>query len=473
MLGRLRGRARGPKGPRSRRPGVAVTPRRDAEHGFTLVELLITVTILPMVVGALAVGLMSVFSLQSGVSSRLSHTGDAQVVTANYQKDVQGASQITTASSSSPECGPGVGTQLLGLQYALDTSGDANSGSYLVRVSYVSVPVVGATSTTYSLERLYCTNYSQTPSSTSVLAYDLASSEAPPTLTCVQSVNSSVCAGASTQWISTENVRQVNLLVRDAQGNFPYQLIASPLAATSTSTAGSPVSASTGTGCSFASPGSGTYAQNLCFIDFTSLSGAALAQAQGGGCLEMSVGLPNNYTLYFCISLSGGLVLPWYLPTWTNGFLGNSINGIPFYTGVSGFPALYQRQSGTTSTVKFTNLSVVSPSGVPATGWQFVSVDAESSDDGESITWTANAPITVIPNGEAGQVQPVGNACGNGLSGSGTTTVTCLGKTTYDALGNKTIKTGTAMVEAITPTQMTTKLVGTGLEGVAFGLMLP
>ena len=108
-----------------RRPCDDVTQRHRSvfvavanhEDGFTLVELLIVTTVLPLIIGALSVGLISVFSLQSGVSSRLANTSDAQVVAANYQSDIQGTSQITTASSSTPQCTSPtlVGTQLLGL----------------------------------------------------------------------------------------------------------------------------------------------------------------------------------------------------------------------------------------------------------------------------------------------------------------------------------------------------------------------
>ncbi len=70
--------------------------RRSGNDGFTLVELLIVLVILPLVVGALALGLVSVFSLQSSVSSRLADTSDSQVVEANYQNDVASAGEVTT-----------------------------------------------------------------------------------------------------------------------------------------------------------------------------------------------------------------------------------------------------------------------------------------------------------------------------------------------------------------------------------------
>ena len=222
------------------------------------------------------------------------------------------------------------------------------------------------------------------------------------------------------------------------------------------------------------------------------LTGSALLAAEGLNCLEMSASLPNGYTLYFCIQLSGGQVLPWYLPTWPEGFLGNSVGGTPFYTNIPGDPALYQRVEGSKSTISFSDISVVSPTGIPATGWEAVSADAESTDQGESITWTSDVTEYIIPNGEAGQTQPVGNACLNNGTSQSTTpytdtpgltggwdnpnttgasidTVECSGGTTET--GNE--KTGTAMIGAFGPSTMTISLVGTGLEAITFGMQLP
>jgi hypothetical protein len=101
-------------------------------------NLLIVTTVLPLIIGALSVGLISVFSLQSGVASRLANTTDAQVVAANYQSDIQGTADITTASSSTPQCDApsgAIGTQLLGLE------SDVGATDQSV-ISYVSVPVV-------------------------------------------------------------------------------------------------------------------------------------------------------------------------------------------------------------------------------------------------------------------------------------------------------------------------------------------
>jgi hypothetical protein len=63
------------------------------------------------------------------------------------------------------------------------------------------------------------------------------------------------------------------------------------------------------------------------------------------------------------------------------------------------------------TTITFSNISVVNQQGLTATGWEAVSADAESTDQGESITWTTPAtinnttglyeyPLTIMNNDE-------------------------------------------------------------------------
>jgi prepilin-type N-terminal cleavage/methylation domain-containing protein len=472
---------------------------RNGESGFTLVELLIVITILPLIVGALSAGLIAVFSLQSGVSSRLSHTADAQAVSANFERDIQGALQVT--EQSTPGCGAMSGaTQLLGLESNQDlnsASSDPNSGQYLTTISYLSVPVIGASSTTYSLIRASCTGPANalTLQSAETLAFDVSGTQAAPTIACVTGYTGTCGLAAANGWLNAQNVSSITFPVNDPSNNYPYTLVGSPVASTSTTNNGSPINSKATTACNLGTPNSGNLAPNLCFVNFSPVSGAAILAAEGGGCLEMSVSLPNNDTMFFCLSISGGTILPWYLPTYPEAFLGNSIGGVPFYTGVPGDPALYQRTEGTTSIITFSQISVVSSLGIPATGWEAVSTDAESTDAGESLTWTSDATLNVIANGESGQTQPMGNAClddghylmsngtiGNlpagasGLTGNGTTSITCSGTitvngTTYNITNGQ--KTGAAMVWAPAPKTLTVTLVGTGLEAITFGMLLP
>ena len=449
---------------------------RNDESGFTLIELFIVVTILPLIVGALSAGLIAVFSLQSGVQNRLGDTGDSQVVEASFQNDVQGAASLTTVpNNSSSQCGPG--TQVLGLAWGA-VNGQIYPYQYVV--SYVVVP----SGSSWNLVRQYCSSgYSTSATSSTIISYDVPSSLASP----VVSIANGAPHGTTpdTSWVLTEYVTGVSFPITEPNSSFSYTLDAVPAASAGVSAKGKPLAPASTAGCGFATPGTGYYASTLCLIDFSALTGNNMLAATSG-CLETSAPLPGGYTLYFCIGITGSIVAPSPLPTWAPGaFLGNTCggstscsNGTPFYTGIPGDPALYQRQSGIT-TITMSNISVTTPTGVPATGWEVVGVDAESTDVNESIsftagwppTWTGDTTLNILPNDEPGDTpaDPVGTACNSGAwltTSNGGQTVTCVGFSTSN------VKTGTTMVEATMPSTFTTVLVGGGLEAMSFGLML-
>ena len=169
---------------------------------------------------------------------------------------------------------------------------------------------------------------------------------------------------------------------------------------------------------------------------------------------SMSVALPGGYSISFTLKVSGGPVKATTFPTYSGAYLGNRA-----YTGVTGKPALYQTQSGTTTTAALSGISVVESQGNPVTGYSFVGADAESTDTGESITWASDQPLSLISN--------IGNACNSGalLTGVGSTTVKC------SATVSST-KTGTAILAAEDPATFSQTMVGEGLQGVAFGVLV-
>lgn len=195
---------------------------RRASDGFTLVELLITVTIIPLVMGAIGLALMSIFSLQGSASGRLTDSGAAQVISSTFLKDVQSAQWITTENTTS--CG--TGTQLLGLRW------NGANGTYLDDVSYVVVPNTGGAS--YSMYRQFCSNgASTTPTSTDTLASDISPTAAatPPTVQCTTSCSSSPSSG----WVRATEISNVTYnaietlshLANSTQ-SFQFTLSASP-----------------------------------------------------------------------------------------------------------------------------------------------------------------------------------------------------------------------------------------------------
>jgi prepilin-type N-terminal cleavage/methylation domain-containing protein len=211
---------------RARRAHVEVRP----VAGFTLVELLITVTVLPVVLGALAFGFVSILALQSSVSNRLSDSGDAQVVSSAFQTDVQSATWITNHASSSPSCGSS-GTQLLGLGWTL------SNGTAVVSYSQVGSLLV----------RTYCTSPSMspsgvlTPAESNTLVTSLAGVQSAAVVSVVSGgVSAPPCnatlhsdwTSSSPDWVCAQAVPTVTFPVVDVHSNpvtnFTISLVATP-----------------------------------------------------------------------------------------------------------------------------------------------------------------------------------------------------------------------------------------------------
>ncbi len=469
------------------------------ERGFTLVELLIVMVLIPIIVGALALSLVSVFSLQSSVSNRLGDSGNSQVVVASYTKDVQMASMITTSASPAvTQCGPG--TQVLGLQLG--------TGEY---VSYNEV--AQSTGALYSLARDECSSAAtlSAPSTSQTLAYDL---EPPCSITdssgC-QSLPVTTRANAvisTASWVSTIGVTSVVFTLSAPKSAFVYTVAAEPLGADSTNPNQLGVVGS-GDTCDFAQPGTGTYASQLCFFDFSKYFTGGVMPSN----LPITEYVPGGYELTADLTVTGGNTVGAHVfPTYQDAFLGNISNGKPFYTGVGqppgyqgttskSLPAIYQFSSGATNTVSLSNINLTTSSGAPVSGYEIVTADAETTDPGEYISWSSNLSFNQIPNNPGDPTNPSsleGNACstlnndgstnygggitdanGNPLSApiSNAPTVKCI-----STIQASTPRTGTLMLEVSPPasgtgangsTSIQATMHGAGLEGVTFGLLLP
>ena len=458
---------------------------RRSQRGFTLVELLITILILPIIMAAIAAGLIAVLSIQGSVANRVSDSGDAQVTSANFVQDVQSAEQITTDDDAT-QCGPG--TQLLGLQWT--------NGSGTIVLTYAEV----ANGSSWLLVRQECDNgFSATPTTSSTISFDIAAGLSPPTL--IGQNQSALNASAQGSWIPIQPVTSVYFPISEPLSGYTFDLTANPVASAPPNTGGSPIVTATDTSCGFAATeggtvSNGTYASTLCFVDFSAYNAAAAAAP---GCQELVASIPGGDVLSFCMSESGNQpMVATTLPTYPEAFLGNTLavpgqsGNQPFYTGLgcpantppetsSGgptpsciSPAMYQTNSGfgPTNTLNFTNISVTTPTGAPATGWQFVSADAETTDQNESIIWQSNQVLNLLPNSPTSEF---GNTCDsepagsyNGPYGAGTTEIVCQSGTDE----TQSVKTGTPMVLAATPTSMSITMKGAGLEGVAVGLLI-
>ncbi len=462
-----------------------------AEDGFTLIEMLIVCMILPIVIGALGLSLTALLSLQHGTVMSISDTADAQTVSANFEQDVQSAVNLTTSASPS-NSGPsttnpmtqcGSGTQLLGLEWGLDQG----TQQYQTVVSYVEV----ASGSTYSLVRQYCTGASSTPTSSTYISTDIPSSQSVPTIT----TTSSYTGIPSTAWASAVGVTGVDFSTTEPGSKYSFSLFAVPRESTSSSQLSSVITPTTT--CGFATPGTGSYAATLCFANFSSYNYSQYTVSPNpahsplspapSNCQQMTEGIANTpFTLSFCLSTSSsvGAVVPWVIPTYptaictptstSEAFLGN--NG--FYTGIPGDPALYEDclpsspyyANGALAYIYISNIQLLDQNGRPATNWELVTGDAETTDTGEYTIWTANEDLNLLPNSPTSLY---GNACydsndpnDDGLTGVGTPTVECASSVT-------TNKTGTVMLEAPAPTSLTVTMKGAGLQAIFLGVLLP
>jgi len=484
-------RGRLPTHPIARRVTRSRIDRERAQHGdesgFSLIELIVVVAIMPIIVGAMVAALLSIISFTPSIEHRLSDSGDAQIVTTNFNKDIQGATMVTAAApltlTNPPACGPG--TQLLGLQYANGTE-----------VSYALVTQGTGATAVQNLYRNLCqvNGLTSTLTSSTLVSHDVVnqsgSGNPAASVTCSVATAPS-CAGAppawQAGWVSVSQVESVSLPFTYVASSYKQNLFAVPSGGVNASGGG--VVSTPAYNCGFATQGTGNYASSLCFMDFTAWNTHTGTTPCGNGGQQITDGIANTpFIMSFCLSTTGGQIVAAAIPTYTNpptseAFLGN--NG--FYTGIPGNPALYQNVEGTTSTITITNIQVLGSGGVPAANWNLVTGDAESTDAGESATWTAGwSAGSTIPAGQQifslinNSISPpsaIGNACanptagsgltvGNGLSGIGTTTVECQASVSSD-------KTGTVMISAPAPNSLTANLVGTGLEAIFIGILLP
>jgi prepilin-type N-terminal cleavage/methylation domain-containing protein len=188
------------------------------EAGFSLIELLVVVVILPLVVGAISVALLAIFQNETPIANSLTASGDAQVASSYYAQDVQGANWVTTKSSLS--CSSPAGSSLL-----LSISPDDVASSAIKNVtSYVEVP--NSPSSTFAIKRETCTGGTGSPA-TNVRAVAHNATSA----TTLSISPSTVQTAAGSGWTAAPGTASVQLLlVEPARGSSTssYTLSAAP-----------------------------------------------------------------------------------------------------------------------------------------------------------------------------------------------------------------------------------------------------
>jgi prepilin-type N-terminal cleavage/methylation domain-containing protein len=511
------------------------------ESGFTLVELVVVIAVIPIVLGAIATALISLLSLQNSVNNRVGDSNDALVASTDFNRDVQSAEMMTTLGSTQTTAacgtatggtGPGAVTQILALEWGANSVASGGpAGGYNTVVSYMSTQVLNPNTnkTTYTLSRQVCTfGTSSMPNTTTTLAHDIGT----PSVTIYGAKSggsfANITPNYASSWASSLGVTRVQLDVNgnQTQSGFGYSLVGLPSLSKSQGTV-STLTPPSSTGCGFGTPGSGTYATQLCFADFSTYNWTKASTGtcsppgqptQTGQLFQLAIA-NTPYTLSFCLQVSANVVQPASIPTYYNpsgddseAFLGN--NG--FYTGIPGKPALYMNVQGSLVTANYTDIQVLDAKGQAATGWTLVSGDAESTDTNEWMVFSNTTSPTInwsiLPNN--GSADLYGNACyddapgftnntgllkwtgsvpptsgGVGTPSNGpptTSSALTINPSTYATNATSILcesdqqlnKTGTLMLQAQEPSgssasqSVSITMQGAGLEGLFLGILL-
>ena len=261
------------------------------DAGFTLIELIIVVAILPIVVGAIAVALhLRVLAAGERVQQQVSDSNDTLVASAYFNRDVQSATNMTVQPQMGTVGGVnyfGCGqssttqTQLLGLEWGANSAAAGRlSDLRVLRLGFGGQPPdwrhdlfpgpPGVHQRGVGDADLVRHGLADVGSTAAVHIYE---SGAGGPFSEVTGTPGDPCS----TWYSSQGVTKVAFTTNEPGSGFSYSLVGPPASSQSQSTVTTTTLPSSGNGCNFATPGSGQYSTQLCFVDFTGYTGATAA----------------------------------------------------------------------------------------------------------------------------------------------------------------------------------------------------
>jgi hypothetical protein len=191
--------------------------------------------------------------------------------------------------------------------------------------------------------------------------------------------------------------------------------------------------------------------QTYCWIDMSTYNSATVFGAGQTFSITLSDGSVLSFLLTGNSSNTGAIVAK-PAPAWSGAAVGNTA-----FLGIPGNPILYSTAGGTIN-LTMSNIMVTPPNGVVASGqFKFVVADAESSNNGESLTFVTNGGAWSIVD----QVDPI--------SGTLYPTITGAGTATFKETGVAGT-VGAYIVGSLSPTTVNVQLVSGGLQGVMLAL---
>lgn len=188
--------------------------------------------------------------------------------------------------------------------------------------------------------------------------------------------------------------------------------------------------------------------QTYCWLDFSTYNDTTARTTAGQ---NFSFTLPDGTVMAFNMRVSGAATSASSSPSWSGSAVGNTA-----FLGIAGRPILYQTAGGTT-TIQISGITLTPPTSGTVSAYMFVGADGESSNSGESLSFQTNGGNWQLLD-TAG---PISGSTYPTASGAGTSNFSVAG-----ANGN----VGAYIVGSVSPTQVTTTLVGGGLQGTMFAV---
>ena len=188
--------------------------------------------------------------------------------------------------------------------------------------------------------------------------------------------------------------------------------------------------------------------QTYCWLDLTGYNNTAARSSSGQ---NMSYTLPDGTIMTFNLKVAGAGVISATSPSWSGAAVGNTA-----FIGIGGRPILYQTAAGTT-TATISAITLTPPVTGSITNFMFVAADAESSNNGEALSFQTN--------GGSWQLLDLAGP----ISGSAYPVASGIGTSTFNVTGIAGT-VGSQIVGSAGPNRVTTSMTGGGLQGIMFAV---
>jgi hypothetical protein len=188
-----------------------------------------------------------------------------------------------------------------------------------------------------------------------------------------------------------------------------------------------------------------------CWLDMTSYNDATARSASGQAMsFNLSDGSVFNVTVKTVSSAATGVTAT-AAPAWTGAAIGNTS-----FLSIPGKPIMYSANNASTITLTLSGMSITPPAGAVAGSYMFIVADGESSNDGESLSYTTNGGNWQLLD----LVPPISGALYPTYTNSGSTV----------AITGVAGTVGGQIFGSTSPSTVSTTIVAGGLQGVMFAV---